>query len=472
MGTTLFIIFVVPAVVPKIAGTTMARTTEYKEGKATVKVIYRTAKTLANGSHPFWLRITKDRKSKFIATGLSLPPKYWNDKYTGYKEAIRKSYPEPYRDELIKQLTAWENKYSDVARTLAANDEVHDVKEVASKAIEGRQQARRSKLLAYIGELISNMEKVGRVGNSLVYRDLKNQLVDFIKPVVDIRFAEINVKFLNAFEHHMSAKGVADTTLSNRFRTLRAVINKAIGEGLADVGDYPFTRNVSDKHKFSIGKFDTTTRKRAISREDVREIEAFIPIATNTGPFSELRNSIELERLQRAKDVFLFSFYVGGINFTDLAALRYSDLTTDSDGSTRLTYVRQKTGGKFSIKLLNPALAIIERYRPITYDKPDSYIFGVLETGKHKTPTQIKNRLKKIIGQVNADLKTIGERIGITAPLTTYVARHSFATSLRRAGVSTSVISASMGHKSEAVTAIYLDSFSSETVDSAYETLL
>ncbi|MBC3786480.1 site-specific integrase [Spirosoma utsteinense] len=455
----------------------MAKTTEHKEGKATVRILYFTSKTLADGSHPFMVCITKDRQRKHIATGLSLFPKYWNDKHTGYREAIRRSYPEPNRNNLIIALEGWERKYRDAAETLAGNDEVHNAKEVATKALEGRKQARRSKLLAYIEELIYGMEKTGRVGNSLVYRDLKNQLVNFIKSADapeqdDVRFAEVTVKFLNAFETHMSAKGVADTTLSNRFRTLRAVFNKAIGEGLAELKDYPFRRNVSDKHKFNVSKFDTSTRKRAISRDDVRKIETFVPTALATGPFSELRNAIEVERLQRAKDIFLFSFYVGGISFTDLASLRYQDLTTDSDGNTRLTYVRQKTGGKFSIRMLTPALSIVDRQRPLTYNGLDSYVFGILNRASHKTPTQIKNRLKKIIGQVNADLKTIGEQIGINAPLTTYVARHSFATSLRRAGVATGVISASMGHKTEAITAIYLDSFASETVDLAYDALL
>jgi integrase len=454
----------------------MARTTEHKEGKATVKVIYRTAKTLKDGGHPFWLRITKDRKSTFVATGLSLLPRYWNAEKTGYREAIRKSYPEPYRNNLIAALEGWEKKYGNAAETLAVADEIHDSKEVAAKAIEGRKQARKSKLLAYIEELIGNMGKTGKVGNSLVYRDLKNQLADYLKhsstPLDDVRFSDVTVRFLNSFENHMSAKGVADTTLSNRFRTLRAVVNKAIGEQIADVKDYPFSRNVSDKHKFSVGKFDTTTRKRAINREDVRKIEDFIPAATATGAFAEIRNRIEVERLQRAKDVFLFSFYCGGINFTDLARLRYKNLSTESDGSVRMTYIRQKTGGKFSIRLLAPALAIIDQYRPLTYNNPESYIFGILNTITHKTPTQIKNRLKKIIGQVNADLKSIGESVNIEAPLTTYVARHSFATSLKRAGVSTGIISATMGHKTEAVTAIYLDSFASETIDSAYDALL
>ncbi|ADB39110.1 integrase family protein [Spirosoma linguale DSM 74] len=441
-----------------------------------MKVVYFTSKTLSDGSHPFMVRITKDRVRKYIATGLSIFPKYWNDKYTSYREAIRKSYPEPNRNNLITALEGWEKKYSTAAESLSVADEVHNSKDVASKAIEGRKQARKSKLLPYVDELINNMVKVDRVGNSLVYKDLRNQLADFIKngyvQADDIRFADITVKFLNEFEIYMSAKGVADTTLSNRFRTLRATLNKAISEGLADIKDYPFTRNVSDKHKFSVAKFDTTTRKRAISRDDVRKIETYIPAATATGAFSELRNGIEVERLERAKNVFLFSFYVGGINFVDLTQLRWRDLDADNDGSTRLTYTRQKTGGKFSIRLLAPALAIVEKYRTATYNGPDSYVFGILNGNTHKTPTQIKNRLKKIIGQINADLKAIGETLGITTTLTTYVARHSFATSLKRAGVATGVISATMGHKTEAVTAIYLDSFASETVDSAYDALL
>lgn len=90
----------------------------------------------------------------------------------------------------------------------------------------------------------------------------------------------------------------------------------------------------------------------------------------------------------------------------------------------------------------------------------------------HETEAQMDNRLNKILGQINKDLKLIGERAGIDTPLTTYVARHSFATVLRQKGTATAVISQAMGHKSETVTAIYLDSFASETVDLAYDALL
>ena len=77
-----------------------------------------------------------------------------------------------------------------------------------------------------------------------------------------------------------------------------------------------------------------------------------------------------------------------------------------------------------------------------------------------------------MLGQVNEDLKTLGELAGIATPLTTYVARHTFAMTLKRSGHATAIISEAMGHKSEATTNVYLGSFGSDLVDSAYESLL
>ena len=69
-------------------------------------------------------------------------------------------------------------------------------------------------------------------------------------------------------------------------------------------------------------------------------------------------------------------------------------------------------------------------------------------------------------------LKSIGEELNLPIDLTTYVARHSFATVLKRSGVNTSIICEAMGHSSEKVTQIYLDSFENEQVDAAMSNLL
>jgi site-specific recombinase XerD len=455
----------------------MTKTTEHKEGKASVKVVYYTHKTLADGSHPFMVRITKNRKLKYLATGMSLHPKFWNP----LKKEVRKSFLDPGREKLLNKLHEWEVKYSEAATTLAETDEQHDAPAVAAKAIEGRKAARRIKLLAYCEELSESYKKTGQAGNATIYRDLRNQLAKFVAGGTyaatlpsgrgqaeawtkwmdqhDLPFGQVNVAFCHDWEKALRATGLQETTLSLRFRTLRAVLNQAIAAGLMKADAYPFARTVAEKHKLQVGKFDVSTAKRAISREELRCIETLEPAT---------------ERQKLAREVFLFSFYCGGINFVDLGQLRWRDLSgSDANGHPqRLNYVRQKTGGKFSLRLLAPAAVIVAAYRPFTYATKDSYVFPVLDAAKHVTPLQTKNRLHKVLGQVNQDLKLLGEQAGIATPLTTYVARHSFATTLHLRGTNTAVISQAMGHKSEAVTTVYLDSFASEQVDTAYENLL
>ncbi len=463
----------------------MARTTEHKEGRATVRIIYRTDKLLKNGTHPFWIRITKDRKSTYVATGLSLHPKYWNEQHSNYREAIRKNYPTAYRAELVARLSEWETKYTNAAEVLTSADEQHDAKAVASKAIESRKQTRKIALLAYIDSVVEDMVKTRKTGNALVYKDLRNQLAKFIKDeydVEDLPFDKVTVTFCNELESTLRATGATDNTLSNRFRTLRAVLNRAIANGFAKPESYPFTRNVAEKHKFSVGKFDTSTQKRAISRDAVRSIENYEPVGTataddfkgvrNAKAAAKIRNAAEIERKQRAKDIFLFSFYVAGINFVDLAKLRWRDIQKDTEGNHRISYVRQKTGGKFSLRLLAPAVAIIERYKPATFTSPDAYVFPILDAGLHSSETQINNRLHKILFQTNTDLKEIGKALKLTLPLTTYVARHAFAMNLKRAGHANAIIGQALGHKDEATTNIYLDSFGSDAVDAAFDSLL
>lgn len=453
-------------------------TTEHKEGKATVKVVYYIYKTLADGSHPFMVRITKDRKLKYIATGQSLHPKYWNP----LKKEVRKSYPDKARDKLLIKLAEWQAKYSGAADTLAEADEQHDAPAVAAKAIEGRKATRRVKLLAYCDELSAGYIKTGQAGNATVYRDLRNQLAKFVAAEAnapappngrgqadawaewvgryDVPLDRVNVAFCHEWEQTLRATGIKEITLSLRFRTLRAVLNQAIAAGLVKPTAYPFARTVAEKHKLQVGKFDVSTAKRAISRDELRQLEALEPAN---------------ERQRLAKDVFLFSFYAGGVNFVDLAQLRWRDLSGEAAGTghpERLSYERQKTGGKFSLRLLAPAAAIVSSYRLLTYGTPNSYVFPVLDVARHLTPHQVKNRLHKVLGQVNKDLKELGQLAGIPIPLTTYVARHTFATTLKKAGTQTAVISQAMGHKSEAVTAVYLDSFASDIVDSAFEQLL
>ncbi len=229
-------------------------------------------------------------------------------------------------------------------------------------------------------------------------------------------------------------------------RTLRSVFNKAISEGYCDKQHYPF-------HEYKISKLDTKTIKRALTKEQLAKFNA-VKVVKGTHEWD-------------SKNYFMFSFYTRGMNFTDIAKLKWSDIK-----GNRLKYTRSKTKQNFDMELLPPAVKILNYYKAFTGGDDVNYVFPILSKERHITASQIDNRIEKMTKATNKDLKELANESKIDFNLTTYVARHSFATILKRKGQSTSVISELMGHDSEKTTQIYLDSFGNDELDKANRSLL
>lgn len=211
------------------------------------------------------------------------------------------------------------------------------------------------------------------------------------------------------------------------------------------LADYPFD-------SFKVSKFSAKTKKRAITKDDIKKI-------------MRLNLDHKCFLMQLSRDIFVFSYLHGGINLTDIANLKYNNIQ-----SNRIEYVRQKTGQDIAIPLFGVGEEIINKYRLV---EPNSaYIFPILNDKTHKSAQQKYNRIHKYTGHINKYLKTIGELAKIDTTLTTYVARHTYATVLKRSGVNTSIISESLGHSSEKITQIYLDSFENSQIDEAMKNLL
>ena len=153
------------------------------------------------------------------------------------------------------------------------------------------------------------------------------------------------------------------------------------------------------------------------------------------------------------------------MNFTDIAFLKWENLD-----SNRLKYIRAKTGKTYNIGLLEPAIEILNYYEQFKKSKTN-YVFPILND-THKTATQIDNRIAKMNKAINKQLKDIAKKTNIDFKLTTYVARHSYATIMKRGGISTSIISESLGHGNEKTTQVYLDSFENNVLDEASKTIL
>ena len=171
-------------------------------------------------------------------------------------------------------------------------------------------------------------------------------------------------------------------------------------------------------------------------------------------------------RKYHSRNYFIFSYYAAGINFVDLAQLEWDNV----EGSD-LVYTRRKTSELLRVPLMKEALKILKEYRANHTSNQGNYIFPILDKDIHLTSSSISNRLHKVNHQMNKDLQEIGSELGIPIKLTTYVARHTFATVMKYQGVPTSIIGQALGHEDEKTTRIYLDSFGSEMMKEAFKKL-
>lgn len=402
---------------------------------ATISVVCYQSKTLKNGEHPLMLRISKDNKKKYQSLGISVNPKYWD---------FVKNKPKPNcpnREQILKIILDKQAKLQSSILEYNAEDKSYTG---ATLLNAEKNKFQQKTVKAFYMELIEQFMSENKCGNRLIYKGSLNSLTTFTRNRLDIPFSVIDVDWLTKYEKWLKSKNNRDTTISLLFRTLRSAYNKAIDAKCARRSDYPF-----DEYK--INKFDTSTHKRAIAKT---EVVKFMKDAPDLGK----RHYVQL-----SKDIFVFSYLCGGINFTDIA-----NLTTANIVNGRLEYVRQKTHKKIKIGIPSEAMKIIEKYTP----ESKGYLFPILDKNLHKTPLQKQNRIHKILAKVNKNLKLLAAELGIEDTVTTYVARHSFATILKKSGVNIAIISEALGHSDLATTQIYLDSFDNEQIDNAMKNLL
>lgn len=160
-----------------------------------------------------------------------------------------------------------------------------------------------------------------------------------------------------------------------------------------------------------------------------------------------------------ARDIFMFSFYTRGMSFIDMAYLKKKDL----QGGT-LSYRRQKTGQQLFVKWEKPMQEIVDKYN--TNGTP--YLLPIIRDMN----ADIRRQYKNAAHLVNDKLKKLGEKLGLTVPLTSYVARHGWASIARSRNIPLAIISEAMGHDSEKTTRIYLASLDTTSVDKANSRIL
>ena len=403
---------------------------------ATITVVCYKSKTLSNGEHPLMLRICKDGKKKYQSLGVSIKANQWDF----VRERPKPTCPN--KEYILKLIL---DKQAELQqRMLELNTEQ---KEYTTTTLlqDDHKKYELKTVKQFYQELIEQYMANEKYGNRLIYKSSYNSINVFTNGNLEIPFSAIDVAWLNKYEKWLRSKGNKETTMSLMFRTLRSAYNKAIESKCARKSDYPFT-------DYRISKFDVSTEKRAIAKADV------LKFSTDARPIGKQ------QYVQLSKDIFIFSYLCGGINFTDIANLTKDNIIEGK----RLHYIRQKTGKLIKLGLSEEALQIIRRYAV----ESKGYLFPILNTQLHKTPLQKQNRIHKMLGKVNKNLKLLAAQFGVEANLTTYVARHSFASVLKKSGVNIALISETLGHSDLTTTQIYLDSFDNEQIDAAMKNLL
>lgn len=412
---------------------------------AIAKIILYKSKKLKDGTHPVVMRITHNRVRKYFVLGYSCLPEQWNEEAGHFNtrndpKAGRVSYPDAVQSNAV--LTTKQKEANRIIKSMEEDSEEFTFRVFE---IRFRQLVNRKTASEYFDQWIKEYESEGQIGNAIAYTNSKSALERF-RPGVTL--SGVNVILLKNFEKWLRAEGLKETTISVYFRTLRSLINKAIVDGFLKDETYPFARNRNDKYKFRISKFNTKTAKRALSRDSVEKIKG---LRFKKGT-----------QIHLAHQIFLFSYYARGMNFIDMAFLKWTDIENN-----RIRYTRKKTGKEFNIPIRVEMEPILEYFKE-TCISQGGYVFPVLDDSIHKTLKQKYTRVRTVLRDVNTSLKEIATLIGQRGmKLTTYVSRHSYATVLRRAGVPAAIIGRGMGHETETVTNVYLEEIDPETIDNA-----
>ncbi|WP_423148620.1 tyrosine-type recombinase/integrase [Rubrolithibacter danxiaensis] len=281
---------------------------------------------------------------------------------------------------------------------------------------------------------VQRLSKEGKISTSDWYKNTLNNLIKFAGE--NIRYSSITTDWLKKFERHLLEDGKTYTTVSMLMRALRAVINEAKEAGIIKESDYPFGVN-----KYQIP--EPSGRAMALTIKQVGAIVNF-----------KCKN----ETMMRCRDLWFFSYLCNGINITDLCKLKYSNIENGE-----IYFYRQKTFGKGRMSEIRAVITpeiktIIERWGNKNVS-PNTFIFNIL-TGR-ETPLNERRKIKNFTRHINEYMVSIGKSLEI-GKITTYHARHSYATVLKRSGANISYISESLGHSNLKTTENYLAKFESE----------
>lgn len=401
---------------------------------ASIKVKFRPS-TVAEHEGTIYYQIIHERKVRQFLTEYKVFPSEWDEgrsMVTTTQNSERKSFILSVRERIRWDL----ERLTKIDRRLDANGLIYTADDVID---EFNRYAHEYSLFNFMEGIIAKLKHNGKVRTSETYKSTLNSFRKFLsyaKQQGRLRYDEdimldcITSETMEGYEAWHKNRGVAPNTISFYTRILRAVYNRAVEDDIIDNRN-PFRHVYTGVDK---------TVKRALPIAVIKKIKTLDLSLTPA--------------LDYARNMFLMSFYLRGMSFIDMAFLKKTDLRNGY-----VIYRRRKTGQQLIIAWTKEMQMILDKYP----ENKSDYLLPVIRNSGVNERCIYRN-----IGyNINHNLKRIAEMVGVTIPLTLYVARHSWASAAKAKGIPLSVISEGMGHDSEATTQIYLASLDTSVVDKA-----
>lgn len=399
--------------------------------ETTFKIVLDKRRPKKNNTYPLRMRVYQNRDYKTHTLGIDLRESDWNEQ----TQQVKPSHPS-YKLYNVKIATL----KAKIQKSIFMNEDEEEVitpEELISQVTNGKlkQQVVKPDILTYGKRHINKLESEGRIGNSIVYSCAINKLKEYVKSDT-LTFEQVNYSFIERFNTAMLSSGMKINGISNYMRTIRALFNKAIKEGIISADCYPFS-------KFKI------KNERTINR---------------TLTFQELRSIVCKELpadtpIWHHRNLFLLSFCLIGMNFADLLTLTRENFV---DG--RVVFRRKKTHKVYSILLQPAARQLFSYYRSDVPDMGKEFVLPFVVS--KNDPIALKKDILQATKNTNDYLRKLAELCKIEKSITTYYARYSWANIARGLGYSKDLIAEALGHEyGNKVTGIYLDNYSSDLID-------
>ena len=399
----------------------------------TVKLMLNTDRPSKQGKYPLVFRIIHLRKKKLIYTPYRLSKDEFDADGCAVVPCPGSDISPRERTEINRYLKRQASELSRIADLLQQTNPSFTVYDLTGLY---RQRNEKNFLITFLENEIARRRNAGKNGTAAAYTSTLRSLAKFTGGRC-VYLSQVDYPFVKAYEMFLQSKGISPNTVCFYLRNFRAVYNLACRCGaIPAAGVSPFAGLC-----IRMGP----TRKRALPRETLRRLVR-----------EDLSGRKELEK---ARDLFMFSFYTRGMSLVDILFLKKTDI---SDGT--IWYTRHKTKQRLRIAV-NDAIGRLIR----KYDAPDSMlVFPFIDRLPDRSYYE---QYRTVLGSVNYYLKQLGKRLDIATPLTTYVARHSWATQAKEMGAPVTVISEGLGHSSEKTTRIYLKEFDRNVVDGINDSL-